>query len=50
MSKSDVYSRADRDDTFPSTIKLLNGGGIVFDQAEIDAWAHANPRSASTDA
>jgi len=43
MSKRDVYSRAGRDDTFPSMIKLPNGGGIVFGQAEIDAWARANP-------
>jgi predicted DNA-binding transcriptional regulator AlpA len=43
MSKRDVYSRAGRDDTFPAMIRLPNGGGIVFEQAEIDAWARANP-------
>lgn len=47
MSKRDVYSRAGRDDTFPSMIKLSNGGGIMFAQAEIDAWARANPRPAA---
>lgn len=44
MSKREVYSRAARDLSFPAMIKVPSGG-IVFDQAEIDAWARANPRS-----
>jgi predicted DNA-binding transcriptional regulator AlpA len=43
MGKREVYSRAGRGDTFPAMIRLPNGGGIVFEQAEIDAWVRANP-------
>lgn len=48
LSKRALYSTASHDHTFPVMIRLPNGGGIVFDADEIDAWVRANPVAAAT--